>query len=35
MNNNVYNIENIAGKYYLYFGDEQVLTARTSECSII
>ena len=31
MNNNVYNIKNIAGKYYLYFGDEQVMTSEGAE----
>ena len=31
MNSNRYNVRNIAGKYYLYFGDEQVMT---SECGI-
>ena len=31
MNNNLYNIKNIAGKYYLYFGDEQVMTSEGAE----
>jgi hypothetical protein len=31
MNQNVYNIKNIAGKYYLYFGDEQVMTSEGAE----
>ena len=31
MNNNGYNVRNIAGKYYLYFGDEQVMTPDGSD----
>ena len=31
MNSNGYNVRNIAGKYYLYFGDEQVMTSEGAE----
>ena len=31
MNHNVYNIRILDGKYYLYFGDEQVLTSEGAE----
>ena len=31
MNSNGYNVRNIAGKYYLYFGDEQVMTPDGSD----
>ena len=31
MNSNGYNIKNIAEKYYLYFGDEQVMTSEGAE----
>ena len=31
MNQNGYNVRNIAGKYYLYFGDEQVMTSEGAE----
>ena len=31
MNSNGYNVRNIAGKYYLYLGDEQVMTPDGSD----